>query len=215
MDHGRRLCCRWGDRLCCLRQYLAEFVERYGGFLKGYKSKNARDPKATITELVEAIDQVAPIASLPGSNIEIAAIEIRNGEHEARAVLKFNTSEAREIRDNASDHLRRLQSTAHATHQRVTMLFVQSNAKPKKSAAKRTGDRVVIDRIWPGRDVPLAYASDLAEQAIKHEIREAKDNIYHKGFDVDVIAEMRNGKPITYRVTHLHSVFDLPADDDD
>lgn len=194
---------------------LAEFVERYGKFLGFYKTIGARAAKATMADLNEAIDQVAPIASAPGAALEIAAIEIKNGKHEAKAVFKFDTSEARQIKKNASDHLKVMQSTANATHTRVTMIFVQSNSKTSKAPTKRTGDRVIIDRIAPGRDVALSYASDLSEQAIKHHIREAEDNIYHKGFDVDVIAELRNGKPITYRVTHLHGVFDLPRDQDD
>lgn len=191
---------------------LGEFVERYGKLLGFYKKDGARSPDATLGELGEIIDQVAPIASAPGAALEVAAIEFESGQAKAKVLFKFDTSEARQIKKNASDHLRVMQATANATHTRVTMIFVQSNSKPAKSGAKRTGDRVVIDRISPGRDVALSYASDLAEKAIKHHIREAEDNIYHKGFDVDVIAELRNGKPITYRVTHLHGVFDLPTD---
>lgn len=194
---------------------LGDFVDRYGKRLGFYKKDGAQDAKATMSEIAEIVDQVAPIASAPGAALEVAAIEVKNGKHEAKAVFKFNTSEARQIKKNAGDHLRIMQATANATHTRVTMIFVQSNSKASKSSAKRTGDRVIIDRIAPGRDVALSYASDLAEQAIKHQIREAEDNIYHKGFDVDVIAELRNGKPITYRVTHLHGVFDLPRDQDD
>ena len=58
----------------------------------------------------------------------------------------------------------------------------------------------------------LVYSSDLAEQRIKDEIRTAQDNIYMKGFEVDVNVEVRNGRPIAYRITNLHDVIDLPDD---
>ena len=64
------------------------------------------------------------------------------------------------------------------------------------------------------RSLPLIYASELAEQQIKHEIAEAEENVFKKGFVVDVNVEMRAAKPIAYKVTHLHQVFDLPDDDD-
>jgi hypothetical protein len=54
------------------------------------------------------------------------------------------------------------------------------------------------------------YASDLVEQRIKHEIREADDNVYKKGFIVDVNFQLKGGRPVAYRVTNLHQVIDLP-----
>jgi hypothetical protein len=57
---------------------------------------------------------------------------------------------------------------------------------------KRTGERVAIEEISP-RDLPLIYASDLAEQRIKHEVREADDNVYKKGFIVDVNVQLVGG----------------------
>jgi hypothetical protein len=88
------------------------------------------------------------------------------------------------------------------------MVFVQSNVKDTE-VGKRTGERVVVENILD-RDLPVIYASELAEQRIKHEIREADDNVYKKGFVVDVNVELRNGKPVAYRVTHCHQVVDLP-----
>jgi hypothetical protein len=63
--------------------------------------------------------------------------------------------------------------------------------------------------------LPLVYASDLAEQRIKHEIAEAENNVFKKGFIVDVNVQTKGGRPVAYRVTNLHQVIDLPDDDDD
>ena len=61
---------------------------------------------------------------------------------------------------------------------------------------------------------PLVYASKLAADRIKDEIRNSPGNIYKKGFDVDVNVETKQGRPVAYRVTHVHDVIDM-ADDDD
>lgn len=191
-----------------------QFVERYGKLLKFYKKKGARDPDISLGQLGEVVDQVSAIASDPKAFLEIAAIEYENGEQRARVALKFTARDAREIRDNARDHLREKERTANATHPRVLMTFAQSRKKSSKLGTKRTGDRVIIEKIAPGRDLPLVYASPMAEAAIKQHIREAQENVYLKAFDVDVNVELVGDKPIAYRVTHLHEVIDLedPSD---
>jgi len=54
------------------------------------------------------------------------------------------------------------------------------------------------------------YGSEVAEGRIKHEIREADDNVFKKGFVVDVMVKLRSGKPVAYSVTNVHDVIDLP-----
>jgi hypothetical protein len=93
------------------------------------------------------------------------------------------------------------------------MVFRRSDADSAK-VGKRSGELVRIDDLSP-RKLPLIYASDMAERQIKHEIAEAEDNIYKKGFVVDVNVELRAERPIAYRVMHLHQVIDLPDDEDD
>ncbi len=87
------------------------------------------------------------------------------------------------------------------------MVFTQTNVKTPR-LEKRTGERVVIDEISPA-DKALVYASELAEQQIKHEITESDDTVFKKGFIVDV-AIMKNGdRVIAYKVINLHQVIDL------
>jgi hypothetical protein len=52
----------------------------------------------------------------------------------------------------------------------------------------------------------------MAEQRIKHEIREADENLFKKGFIVDVNVQTKGGRPVGYRVTNLHQVIDLPEE---
>ena len=58
------------------------------------------------------------------------------------------------------------------------------------------------------------YSSDLAEQRIKHEIREAEDNVYKKGFVVDVNVRYVGGKPSVYAIMSVHDVIDIPDEEE-
>jgi hypothetical protein len=88
------------------------------------------------------------------------------------------------------------------------MIFRQANVRGAP-VGKRTGEWVQIEAI-SDKELPLIYASDLAEQHIKHEIAEAEDNVFKKGFSVDVNVETRGGRAVAYRVTNIHQVIELP-----
>jgi hypothetical protein len=93
------------------------------------------------------------------------------------------------------------------------MVFIQANIKDAP-VGKKTSERVKIEQI-ADRDLPLVYASALAEQRIKHEIQVADENVFKRGFIVDVNVETLGGRPVAYRVTNLHQVIDLPSADDE
>ena len=190
---------------------LHEFVERYGGRISKYLHPNGRAEDANKSELKHFADQVAAIASNPDSALEIAAIEVEDGEHRVKAAFKFSTSEAKDIERRINDHRRELEHSAGTDHERVLMTFTRSDVR-QSVVGKRSGELVRIGAI-SDRSLPLIYASELAEREIKHEIAEAEDNVYKKGFVVDVNVEDRSGKPLAYRVTNLHQVIDLPDED--
>lgn len=189
-----------------------DFVLRYGHRLSAYLQPGGRAEDVTRAELKDFGEQVAAIAATPGSNLELAAIEIKNGVHEAKAAFKFDTGDARQIQERVEEHRRELEHTERVDHERVLMVFTQTNVKTP-ALGKRSGDLVSIETISP-TSRPLIYASELAEQRIKHEIVQASDNVYKKGFVVDVNVEARGGKPVAYRVTSMHQVIDLPDDDE-
>jgi hypothetical protein len=191
---------------------LEEFIRRYGARMRRLVGPRAVDPDSfTKTELRDFTEQVAAIANAPGSTIEMAAIEIEEGDHKVKAAIKFATAEARQIRDKAEITRQQIEHRSGADRERVLMVFTRSDVRGA-TVGKRSGELVAIDAI-SDRSLPLIYASDLAEQQIKHEIAEADDNVYKKGFVVDVNVESRGGKPAAYRVTNLHQVIDLPDDD--
>lgn len=187
-----------------------EFVEKWkdritklaAGIVPGNFS---RSDLKTFAGVVEAIAR-DPDAS---STLEVATFE--DGKRQVKAAFKFRTNEAKAVERTIEGEYRRLETERDDTHLRVLMIFTRSDIgdAPKD---KRSGERVVIPQI-SDRDLPIMYASDLAEQRVKHEIREADDNIYKKGFSVDVSVLYRNARPIVYRILNVHEVVDLPDDE--
>lgn len=190
---------------------VAEFVEHYGWMLAFYLKPGGRAPDVSKSRLTDFGEQVAAIASNPGSSLEMAAIKIVNGEETITAAFKFDTSQAREIQDRVEEHKRELDHATRADHERVLMTFVRSDIRDA-AVGKRSGELVEIAAI-SDKPRPLIYASAVSEQQIKHEITDA-ESVYKKGFVVDVNVQFNRGKPVAYAVTNLHQVIDLPDDED-
>lgn len=187
-----------------------DFVRRYAERLVRFFSRGGQDPQATHSDLKDFMGQVAAIANDPNGTARIEAVTYEDGHKRVRAALRFSTSEARQAAANIERQQRELENKGSSDHQRVLMVFTQSNVK-NAPVGKRTGEWVRIEEVSE-KDLPLIYASDLAEQRIKHEIREADDNVFKKGFVVDVNVATKGGRPAAYRVTNLHQVIDLPDD---
>ena len=90
------------------------------------------------------------------------------------------------------------------------MVFKRSDVGPA-SVGVRSGERVIIEEVSEA-DLALIYGSTLSEERIKDQMRNTEENIYHKGFVVDVNVMTRAGKPLAYAVTNVHQVIDLPQD---
>jgi hypothetical protein len=201
-----------GSTLVAIQQAdaIVDFVTKYGGKLKVYLDGDGIDVAATNSDLKDFLGSVAAIANDPDGKASIEAAYFEDGRKDVRAAIRFTTPEARRATEHIEEHRRALRATEHALHERVLMRFVQSNIK-RTAMEKRTGERVIIEEI-ARVDRPLIYASELAERQIKHEMIEADENVYKKGFVVDVYIETKNDRPVAYKVTNLHQVIDLPDD---
>jgi hypothetical protein len=188
---------------------VTDFVKNYGALLALYVRPGGRAPAATKSQLANFGEQVAAVASIPNSNLEMAAIQIENGQEKITAAFKFDTGQARDIQQRVEEHKREIDHTSRADRERVLMTFVRSDIRDA-ALGKRSGELVLIEAI-SDQPRPLIYASELAEQQIKAEITD-HESVYRKGFSVDVNVETRGGKPVAYAVTNLHRVIDLPDD---
>ena len=159
------------------------------------------------------MDGLAAVANDPNGNVTIQAADFEDGQKRVRASVKFTSAQARDAMREIEDHKREMDHKGSVDHARVLMTFKRSDIG-NADVGKRSGERVIVESISE-KDLPLVYSSEIAEQTIKHEIRDTEENIYFKGFVVDVNVEVRNGKPVAYRVTNVHQIIELPRDDDD
>ncbi|WP_147274960.1 hypothetical protein [Ferruginivarius sediminum] len=189
-----------------------DFVRRYGTRLGFYSKEGGRDPEAKKSDLKDFMDGLSGVAHDPNGKITIQAAEFEDSEKKIRASVRFDTSAARTTMQQIEFHKNELDSSQHVDYPRVLMTFKRSDVGDVE-LGKRSGERVIIESISE-KDLPLIYASDMVEERIKHEIRDTRDNIYYKGFNVDVNVETRAGRPIAYKVTNLHQIVDLPHDDE-
>lgn len=186
-----------------------KFVRTYGGMIMTY-IQGRREPQATRSDLKDLMGAVTAIATDPNGKATIQVVAFEDGKRKIKAAISFATPEARAAELGIEDHRRTLEKSRSADYERALMTFMQSNVK-NAAMGKRTGERVIIEDV-SSRDLPLIYASELAEQRIKHEVREADENVYKKGFIVDVNVQYSGDRPVGYRVTNVHQVIDLPDD---
>jgi hypothetical protein len=190
-----------------------QFVKLWGRRLTALLHRKNDEAPQTKAELKAFADSVAAIANDPNGSVKLAAAAFEDGERKIRASFIFNTAQARIVRAQVDRRLKDMAATTTADHERVFMVFERADFRDAK-VGKPTGEMVRIDRL-SDKALPLLYAAPLAEERIKSEMRDEEDNIFYKGFVVDVNVESRaDGKPVAYSVTHVHQVVDLPPDDD-
>lgn len=188
-----------------------QFVKNYASRIMAYFNTGGRLSDTSKTELADILRAVTPIANDPKGTATIEAITYEDKERKVRATLKFNTRQAKTATKEIEKHRIELERSAAADHERVLMIFKRTDIRYVE-VGKRSGERVVIEAISP-KDLPLVYASRLAEDRVKDVLKYSDENVFKKAFDVDVNVETRDGKPIAYRVKHVHDIIDLPDED--
>ena len=165
----------------------------------------------TKSDMKTFADAVEAIARDPESTSQLEVATFEDGKREVKAAFKFSAKEAVAVQNTIEAEYKRLDAEDDDQVSRTLLYFTRSDvgAAPKD---KRSGEKVVIPEI-SSKALPIIYASALAEERIKHEIREANDNIFKKGFSVDVSVLNRGSRPIVYRILAVHEVIDLPEED--
>lgn len=194
------------DQVLILEQFVRLWGSRLGSFIQDKK----KDQPATKPELKDFLNATKAIANDPNGTHRLEAAAFEDGQRQVRAVFTFSNAEARTAQQNIEDRMREIEQTSNAEHVRVLMVFERS--RKSDTQLDKTGELVVIEDV-DEKPKALIYGSEMIEQEIKHEIREADDNIYKKGFVVDADARMRSGRIVGYVVKKVHQVIDLPDED--
>lgn len=187
---------------------LEDFVRRWGSRITALVKNDI--PKGELespSQLNDFLKATKSIAADPRAEHRIEAAFYEDGKRQIRAGFKFTTPEARTAIQNIEDRKRELAKPDMDSHRRVLMVYTRTDVHDA-AINKRSGERVRVDAISP-KDFAVMYASELVEQEMRQQIREADENVYKRGFVVDVSAQMAGERIVAYAVTAFHSVIEL------
>lgn len=193
------------DNVLIVLGFASLFSKRVRSFISGIGV-----PGFKKSDLSHVADTITAVSNDPNGVARLESIVYEEDGPKKRLEAQFTSSEARKAMETVERQKRELDAVERADHERVLMTFEQSNIR-SINVGKRSGELVKVDRI-SDKALALMYGSAMAEDRIKHEIRDADENVYKKGFVVDVNVESRNGKPVAYSVTNFHHTVDLPDD---
>jgi hypothetical protein len=191
------------EKILIVEKFVKAFKDRFEALLHHKKTA-----PQTRSELKDWSDAVKAVATDSKGTAKIEAAYFKAGKKKIRAAFKFSTPDAIKVLRTVESRQKELEKTEHADHLRVLMRFTRSDIGTVH-VGKPSGERVKIEEI-SDRPLALVYGSALAEERIKHEIREADENVYKKGFVVDVNVRSTGGRPVAYAITNVHQVIELP-----
>lgn len=187
---------------------LEDFVRRWGGRLTALISNDI--PKGELEsppQLNDFLKTVRSISADPLASHKLEAAVFEDGRREVRAAFTFTTPEARSAEQNIEDRKRSLAKPDTAPLTRVLMTYTRTDVHDA-TINKRSGERVRINAISP-KDFAVMYASELVEQEVRQQIRDADENVYKRGFVVDVVVQKAGERITAYSVTAFHAVIEL------
>jgi len=187
---------------------LEDFVRRWGSRITALV-KNTFNPGEleSPSQLNDFLKATKSIASDPKAEHRLEAAYFEDGIRKVKAAYKFSTPDARAAMQNIEDRKRQLAKPDTDVHSRVLMVYTRTDVHDA-AINKKSGERVRVGSI-ADKDFAVMYASELVEQEMRQQIRDADENVYKKGFVVDVAAQRAGERIVAYAVTAFHSVIDL------
>lgn len=194
----------YADQALIIEEFVQRWGRRFTALVNGTLGKGEID---TAAELRDFSDIAKTIVNDPTASHRIMAMEFKDGKRNIHASFSFGAPEARTALQNIDDRRLLLTKPEATPRSRVLMVYTRTDVH-KASINKKSGERVVI-RDLSEKDRPVIYASEMVENEMREIIREADENVYKKGFVVDVMEQMEGDKVVAYAVTSLHSVIEF------
>jgi len=192
------------DQILILEDFVRRWGGRFGMLLSGVVKG---DQLATGAELKDWADAAKAIASDPVASHRLMVTKFKDGKRDITASFVFTTPEARTALEHIETRKAALAKPQTDTRNRVLMRFTRTDVHDA-TVNKRSGERVRIDEI-AAQDKPVMFASEMVEQEIRAVIREADENVYKRGFVVDVVVQASGDRILAYAVSALHSVIEI------
>lgn len=187
---------------------LEDFIRRWGVRFSWLRDNQVPKGELETTQQLKDFYKAAKSISCdPRASHKLEAAVFEDGNRKVRAVFQFSAIEARAVEQNIEDRQKLLSAPTTGTRKRVLMVFTRTDVHDA-ALNKKSGERVIIREISDS-DRPVMFASEMAEHEIREHIREADENVYKRGFVVDVSVQMVGEKILAYAVTAFHSVIVL------
>jgi len=193
------------DSFLIVTGFAAIFSRRIRTLIQGQFVSDAK--KSDIREIGQTIRSVSRDNK---GEMRMEAVRYRDGLLTTELEITFDTRDARKAIETLDRQKESLDETESVDYERVLMTFERPSIA-QADVNKRTGERVVVEDI-ADKSRALIYASSMAEQVIKDELRNSHENIFKRGFIVDLNVTLSQGRPVGYAVTHVHQIIDLEVD---
>ena len=179
---------------------LVEFAKNIDAIKDWFLYRKGREPEMTINDFRDMRDMNSLVSNDNGSTMSISVLD------DNRMVVyegcTFNFSDGNQMREQmATQIVAKREPTTENVHRNQVMKVYQHRIDAKSE----TGNKAIIDAIFPGKHMNLMFASP----ELKSMILFSKDNPANRLFLVDVIVKTVEGKPVGYLVTSLNDSFDI------
>lgn len=167
-----------------------------------YFTGKSKDRPGNITkyDCQDFSNLVNPIISDHGGVINIGTVY--NGE--ITIVLTTDNTEANAIQNAARREIELLTKTEQTdVHKKVLMTWDQASS----SINNNSKNKGVIDSIFPNKALKILYLAE-DEDAIKKRMLYGDENPLKCVYEVDVMVEVSQNRPIAYRILKLHQIFE-------
>jgi len=192
------------DQILILEDFIRRWGARFNLLRTGAIPANQLN---TSPELKDWLRAVRSIAKDPLAAHRLSASKFVDGKREIAASFEFTAPEARAAEANIEARQEQLAKPDTSVRERVLMRFTRTDVHDA-TVNKKTGERVLVEALSP-RDKPVMFLSEMVEQEIRAVIREADENVYKRGFVVDLVCQLSGEKIVAYAVRNLHSVIEL------
>lgn len=191
---------------------LEEFIRRWGQRFTSLRTGKVPDGELqSSSELRDWANAAKSIANDPVASHRLEAATFVDGKRDIRATFKFTAPDANAALNHIHERQALLAKPQTQPHRRVLLRFTRTDVHDA-TVNKKSGERVLVPEISP-KEKPVMFASEMVEQEIREIIREADENVYKRGFVVDVITQMSGDRLLAYSISAFHSVIELSDDD--
>jgi hypothetical protein len=187
---------------------LEEFIKRWGKRFTALSTGKIPDGELeSPSELKDWANAAQAIATDPAATHRLEAATFIDGKREIKAAFKFSAPDARAALVHIEERKEHLAKPETDPPKRVLMVFTRTDVHDA-TVNKKSGERVLISEL-SDKEKSVMFASEGVEAEIRNVIREADENVYKRGFVVDVVSQKSGQRVVAYSVTALHSVIDL------